>query len=80
MSVSKFGPLALKAVRQDMIQSGLARETINSRIVYLRTIFKWGVANEMVTETVYRALLTVSGLLRNALSDAGPNSSTSKEP
>jgi len=60
--VSQFGPLALKSVREEMIRSGLARKTVNSRIVQLRTIFKWGVSNEMVPETVYRALLTVTGL------------------
>lgn len=60
--VAKFGPLALKAVREDMVQSGLARNTVNRRITQLRTIFKWGVENEMVPVTIHQALLTVRGL------------------
>ena len=61
-AVSKFGPLALKAVREDMIRSGLARNTINTRITLIKTLFKWGVENEMVPVAVYQALMTVRGL------------------
>jgi len=57
-----FGPLALKAVREAMILSGLCRYTVNKRIDLIRQVFGWGVENEMVQETVYRALMTVKRL------------------
>src|SRR5262249_19041474 len=38
-----FGPLALKAVRQSMIESGLARTTINQRVGRIVRMFKWAV-------------------------------------
>jgi hypothetical protein len=37
--------------------------SVNDRIVWIRTIFRWDVANELVSETVYRALCTVAGLV-----------------
>lgn len=62
--VSQFGTLALKAVRDDMIENGLTRKNINCRIVKIRQIFKWGVENEMVPVTVYQALCTVPDLAK----------------
>ena len=44
----RFGPLALKAVRQSMIAAGLARTTINFRIGKIRRAFKWAAANELI--------------------------------
>src|SRR5712691_9822111 len=56
VSVSDFGPLSLKAVRQLMVdgyshpkygpQSGLARGVVNQRINRVRRMFKWGVEQE----------------------------------
>ena len=43
-----FGPLALKAVRQAMIDAGLARTTINQRVGRIVRLFKWAVENELV--------------------------------
>ncbi|MCL2119484.1 MAG: hypothetical protein FWH27_13760 [Planctomycetaceae bacterium] len=60
--VSKFGPLALKAVREKMVDVGWCRTKINDRVGLIRTVFKWGVENELVPETIYRALLAVRGL------------------
>lgn len=39
---SEFGPLKLKAVRQHLIDQGLCRKLINSRINRIRRFFKWG--------------------------------------
>jgi integrase len=69
LPVSRFGPKALKAVRETLI-GGTApkmrrpgsRKTINKHVGRIRRIFKWGVAEEMVPETAYRALLAVDGL------------------
>jgi integrase len=60
--VRDFGPLALKAVRQTMIDAGLSRGSINQRVGRIKRCFKWGVAEEMVPPAVYEALRTVPGL------------------
>jgi integrase len=57
-----FGPLALKAVRQTMIDAGLARTTINQRIGRIVRLFKWAVENELVPPAVHQALGAVRGL------------------
>lgn len=36
-----FGPLALKAVRQSMIDDGLPRKVVNQRVGRIRRCFKW---------------------------------------
>jgi integrase len=62
MRVSEFGPLALKAVRQKMIEKGWMRTTINSQIGRLKIIFRWGVGEELVDVNVLQALRAVPGL------------------
>jgi integrase len=57
-----FSPLKLKAVRERMICVGLSRKVINQRIGRICRVFKWGVSEELVPESVYRALTTVRGL------------------
>ena len=57
-----FRPLALKAVRQAMIDAGLARTTINQRVGRIVRLFKWAVENELVPPTVHQALKAVRGL------------------
>ncbi|WP_040764036.1 tyrosine-type recombinase/integrase [Novipirellula maiorica] len=61
-SVSEFGPLALKACRQQWIDNGLTRQSINKQQGRLVRIFKWGVAEELVPESVWTALRAVEGL------------------
>lgn len=61
-SAEAFGPLALKAVRQDMIDSGLCRTNINRRIGRVKRVFKWAVENEMISPTVFHGLQAVAGL------------------
>jgi integrase len=70
--VAEFGPLKLKAVRELMLkgyehpkygdQPPLARGVINQRIGRIVRVFKWGVAEELVPETTWRALTAVKGL------------------
>lgn len=60
--IADFGPLALKAVRQQMIDAGLARTTVNSRTNRLRHIFKWGVENQLVEPSILHGLQAVAGL------------------
>ncbi len=62
--VSEFGPLALKGVRQVMIDDGLARRTINQHVNRIRHVFKWGVENQLVDPSVLQGLQAVAGLRR----------------
>jgi len=61
---SAFGPLALKSVRQRMIDAGWCRNVINHGVNRLRHVFKWAVGNELVPESVWSALRAVAGLQR----------------
>src|SRR5206468_1395317 len=53
---------ALKAVRQSMIEAGLARTTINQRVGRIVRLVKWAVENELVPPAVHEALKAVRGL------------------
>ena len=59
---SAFRPMALKAVRNQMIELDWCRRHVNKQINRVRRMFKWGVENELVALEVYQALQTVSGL------------------
>jgi integrase len=67
--VRDFGPLALKAVRQKMIgtvevRTGRpwCRRSINLHVCRIRSMFKWGVEQEMVPPSVLLGLQAVKGL------------------
>jgi integrase len=60
--VDEFGPLALKAVRQQMIADGHSRKYINDHVDRIKRMFKWGVAEELVSAETYQRLATVTGL------------------
>jgi integrase len=62
LRISAFGPRALKAVRQAMIDADLCRKTINNRIHRIRRMFRWGVENQMVSPQVLDGLLAVASL------------------
>jgi integrase len=57
-----FGPLALRAVRQDMIRAGLCRTVINDRVKRVRRAFRWAASVELIPASVVQALDTVDGL------------------
>ena len=40
-----FGPVALKAVREQMVGAGWCRKTVNKNTGRLRSVFRWGVEN-----------------------------------
>ncbi len=69
-----FGPLALRAVRSEMIRSGLTRTGINGRINRIRRIFRWASSVELVPVTVVQALESVDGL------QAGRTEAREKDP
>jgi len=62
--IAVFGPLALKAYRQSLIDSGLTRGVINNHVGRAKRIFKWGVENERLAPSVYQALQAMPGLRR----------------
>jgi integrase len=64
-----FGPLALVALRQRMVESveertgrPWCRRTINSHVCRIRSVFKWCVEQELVPASVLHALQAVRGL------------------
>ena len=59
---TSFGPLALKAVRDEMIRAGNCRSEINRRVGRVVRMFKWGVSEELVPPGVLEALRAVPGL------------------
>ncbi|MFN7878061.1 MAG: hypothetical protein ACK5PB_22270 [Pirellula sp.] len=59
---NEFGPLALKAVRQRMVDKGWSRGHINKSVGRIRRCFKWAVEIELVRRDMYHGLMAVSGL------------------
>jgi integrase len=59
---AQFGPLELQAVRMKMIESGLARRTINQRVGRVKRLFQWAVSNALIPANVYHGLQAVDGL------------------
>jgi integrase len=59
---AEFGPLALKATRQAMIEAGLCRNECNKRTAHIVRLFKWGAANELVPASVHHGMTAVAGL------------------
>ena len=71
-TAADFGPLALVACRQKLIEAGICRKRINQHVTRIRHVFKWGVARELVPETVWRALCAVEGLRVGEATEAEP--------
>lgn len=65
--VVEFGPLALQAVRKAMVDDGLTRSGINQAVDRIRAIWQWGVSQELVDESRWRALKSVRALRRGQL-------------
>ncbi len=59
-----FEGLELEAVRQAMIDGGLARKTINQHVTRIKRIFAWGEKHRLISKGTYHGLLTVRGLRR----------------
>lgn len=65
----EFGPMALKAVRQQFVARGWCRQSVNRQVDRVRLIFKWAVAEQLVPTAVHQTLAAVAGL-RKGLSAA----------
>jgi integrase len=57
-----FGPIALKAVRQSMVDAGLARITVNQRIARIVRVFEHAVEDELIPSGKVAELKSVKGL------------------
>jgi integrase len=62
LPAESFGPLALKAVRDHLVEAKLARSTINGFIARIRRAFRWAAGEELISASVPTALATVPGL------------------
>jgi integrase len=58
----QFGPLALKAIRQRMVEEDLSRVYINDHAGRIKRMFKWAVGEQLLPIEVYQSLAIVPGL------------------
>jgi integrase len=59
---TKFGPVALQAVRAKMVESGLCLSTISMRLGVVKRMVGWAVANEMLPGDALHRLQAVAPL------------------
>ncbi|MBP3955058.1 site-specific integrase [Gemmata sp. G18] len=64
LPVGEFGPNALKSLRARTVELGWCRKTVNAAVTSVRTIFKWGVSEELVPAELLARLASVAGLQR----------------
>ncbi len=69
-----FGPLKLKAIREQLVKDGICRTQINKRTERLRRAFRWATAEEMIPPSVYESLRSLPGLR------AGRTEAVEREP
>jgi integrase len=60
--VTGFGPLKLKAIRDEWVKAGLVRGQINKRVGRVRRAIGWGVEEELVPGGVFHALKAIAPL------------------
>lgn len=63
-SAVNFGPIALKAVRQTMIEAGLSRGTVNQHVGRIKRMFRWAASEQLIPGDIVTQLATVHGLRR----------------
>jgi integrase len=64
----QFGPLALKAIRDRMVEEKLSRRYINDHVGRIKRMFKWAVGEEMLPIEAYQSLAIVEGLRKGRTS------------
>ena len=60
--VAEFGPLCVKAARQQWVKEGRSRSECNRRLGVVKRIFKWAVSEQLAPVASYQAISTVAGL------------------
>ena len=61
-AASDFGPKKLKVVRQAMVDSGLARVTVNRYVGRIKRWLKWATEEELIPGAVFEQIRSLSGL------------------
>jgi integrase len=59
-----FGPLALKACRQKMVDKGWSRNYVNAQVDRIRRMFRWAASEQLLSGSIYQELKSVEGLRR----------------
>ena len=62
--VLEFGPLALKAVRQEMIHLGWCRRSINKQTSRICRVFRWAASEQKLPASIYEQLKSIPSLRR----------------
>jgi integrase len=57
-----FGPLALKACRQKMIELDWSRSYVNRQVDRIKAMLKWAASEQMLPASIYHQIATVDGL------------------
>lgn len=60
----RFGPKALREVRQSMVDAGIVRLSVNRNIGRIRRAFKWAVGEELLPVDVWQRLTAVESLAK----------------
>jgi integrase len=69
----EFGPNALKTLRSRMVELEWSRRTVNAAVTSVRSIFRWGVSEELVPVEVLARLESVAGLQRGRTTAYDPD-------
>ena len=72
--VSDFGPARLEVVRERIIESGVARTTVNKRVEKIRRCFRWAAAKELIDAQIPVRLDMLEGLRK------GRSAAAEREP
>lgn len=64
LAAADFGPVALKCVRERMIDSGLALTSINARVATIVSMLRWAVESELIAGEVHHRCAAVRQLQR----------------
>jgi integrase len=59
---AEFSPVSLKAVRNQMVEAGSARSTVNKNVGRIRRLYRWLASEQLIPVAVYQALTVVDGL------------------
>lgn len=60
----EFGPRCLKAIQQELVQRDLSRTVVNERCWWIKRMFRWAAAEELVPGGIHHSLSAVTNLRR----------------
>lgn len=72
LPAEEFGPKKLAVVRKHLLDKGYCRKRVNGLVSRIRSCWKWGVAQELVPVTTWRALCSLTGLRSGEAPDRPP--------